>query len=629
MANVTISDLPSLSTMTDSAVIPVDTGIATFQISGANLQNYFGANTGNIGFVGDAIYDLNGIILENADLSHNATAAVILPTNGDGNAIQINNTYGNIVIQSGDNANITGTWTFDNTGSFNLPTGGRLGSYGMGWTGLTTDGLTQGAVSVAVLSSNSGISGQSLSSIDLFSGNPDDTEGAVSISSGGPVNGYYQWQFKETGTIGFPTLITDLHNGGNQSAQTLKFGDPNQQVIITGPTPDVDVNAQRLIIQGQRGNGTGEGGDVYFWAGDADTNGGDIKIYAGDADNVSTGSGGYINLDGGSGFDGGGQISVTGGYSTGGVGGPVYISAGQGANGGVVNINGGGASANAGGYVNIQGGFGQSDGGAVTIAGGGSALGLPGYGNVQITSGVSTWIFDNTGKLTAPGTINALGTITSNGNTNGTAFAVVGNDAASNVALGFFPTGDTPAEMAIRDYSTANSSIYFDTTIGSANVGGLFQFRGSNAYTQYAVISQYGITLPTRPAFRVYGSGNTNISATTVLTGNNWTVDYQQGSALNSTTGIFTAPVAGLYQISMTIRSRSTTEPAMSSATCQNITGVTQNLTYVEFEANPSTGHVGSSTVAQLAQGDQLQLLVNAGNITFDNNDSWSVVFIG
>jgi hypothetical protein len=43
MANVTISDLPSLSTMTDSAVIPVDTGANTYQISGANLKNYFGS----------------------------------------------------------------------------------------------------------------------------------------------------------------------------------------------------------------------------------------------------------------------------------------------------------------------------------------------------------------------------------------------------------------------------------------------------------------------------------------------------------------------------------------------------------------------------------------------------------
>lgn len=212
------------------------------------------------------------------------------------------------------------------------------------------------------------------------------------------------WSFNRDGSTRFPQLTVDLHNGGSQSGQVLQFSE-NQQAIITGPTPAPDTAAQRLIIQGQRGNGLGEGGDVYVWAGDAEFNGGDIKIYAGDADDATAGSGGYINLDGGSGFDGGGQISVTGGYSPGGTGGPVYISAGQGTTGGVVNINGGGASINNGGAVTIQGGFGQNDGGAVTIQGGGSGLGLPGYGNVQVTAGVSTWTFDNSGNLQLPGNV--------------------------------------------------------------------------------------------------------------------------------------------------------------------------------------------------------------------------------
>lgn len=213
----------------------------------------------------------------------------------------------------------------------------------------------------------------------------------------------YNWTFGLNGTTVFPTLTVDLHNGGNQTAQTLQFGDDTQQAIITGPTPAVDTNAQRLIIQGQRGNGTGEGGDVYFWAGDADTNGGDIKIYAGDADNGSVGYGGYINLDAGSGYTYGGQLSLTGGYSQGGGGGPVNISGGQGTDGGIVSIYGGGGATNQGGNINIEGGYGQGNGGQVRITGGGSGLGLPGYGNVTIVSGVNTWTFDNGGNLTVPG----------------------------------------------------------------------------------------------------------------------------------------------------------------------------------------------------------------------------------
>lgn len=79
------------------------------------------ANTGNIGFVGDAIYDLNGIYLENADLSHGATASVILPVNGDANSVQINNTYGNIILQVGSSSTITGSWTLNNSGTVQSP----------------------------------------------------------------------------------------------------------------------------------------------------------------------------------------------------------------------------------------------------------------------------------------------------------------------------------------------------------------------------------------------------------------------------------------------------------------------------------------------------------------------------
>jgi hypothetical protein len=43
MANVKISQLSSLSTMTDIAQIPVVSSGTTYQITGANLQNYFGS----------------------------------------------------------------------------------------------------------------------------------------------------------------------------------------------------------------------------------------------------------------------------------------------------------------------------------------------------------------------------------------------------------------------------------------------------------------------------------------------------------------------------------------------------------------------------------------------------------
>ena len=132
----------------------------------------------------------------------------------------------------------------------------------------------------------------------------------------------------------------DLHNGGVQSAQILKFDDVSKQSVVTGPTPESGDSAQRIIIQGQRASGSGEGGDVYLWGGDSDANGGDIKIYAGDADNVSpnNGNGGYVNIEGGGGVTNGGGVAITGGYSQGGQAGSVNIVAGATSSGVAGNV---------------------------------------------------------------------------------------------------------------------------------------------------------------------------------------------------------------------------------------------------------------------------------------------------
>ena len=146
-----------------------------------------------------------------------------------------------------------------------------------------------------------------------------------------------------TGSLTFPTLSVDIHNGGVQSAQVLKFDDATKQVIITGPTPAAGNSAERIIIQGQRATGNGEGGDVYLWGGDSDINGGDIKIYAGDADGASNGAtGGYVNIDAGNGFTNGGNLTLSAGNANssqaGSYGGNINITAGHAFNGTPGNI---------------------------------------------------------------------------------------------------------------------------------------------------------------------------------------------------------------------------------------------------------------------------------------------------
>jgi hypothetical protein len=89
-------------------------------------------DTGNIGFDGDIIYDLNGINLQNSDLTHGPTAVITIPPNGDTDPIVLTNTYGNIVLQSGDNASVTAAWLFNNDGNLTLPNNSSRINYANG-----------------------------------------------------------------------------------------------------------------------------------------------------------------------------------------------------------------------------------------------------------------------------------------------------------------------------------------------------------------------------------------------------------------------------------------------------------------------------------------------------------------
>jgi hypothetical protein len=147
------------------------------------------------------------------------------------------------------------------------------------------------------------------------------------------------WQFNNDGSTRFPLINADLHNeSAPQLAEVLQFNSLDYQSVITNAAPLINVNAKRIVLQGQRGTGTGAGGDVYLWGGDAQFDGGNIQVYAGDADNEGSGEGGYVNIKAGRGRISGGAVSVDGGVSTLGIGGDVAITGGTGATHGEVTI---------------------------------------------------------------------------------------------------------------------------------------------------------------------------------------------------------------------------------------------------------------------------------------------------
>jgi hypothetical protein len=132
------------------------------------------------------------------------------------------------------------------------------------------------------------------------------------------------------------TVSSIAPNARTSTANTLVIDTDNtNQVAITGPAPNNSYPAApRLVIAGRDGYGTGEGGDIYLWAGTG-YDGGDIKVDAGNGTGDSAG-GGTIKIRAGNntatGASGGYVLIASGSCGSGGNPGYVKITT-QGENG--------------------------------------------------------------------------------------------------------------------------------------------------------------------------------------------------------------------------------------------------------------------------------------------------------
>jgi len=255
----------------------------------------------------------------------------------------------------------------------------------------------------------------------------------------------------------------------------------------------------------------------------------------------------------------------------------------------------------------------------------GTAASSTSTGALQVTGGAGV-----TGNIYAGGLLNVTGNITG-GNLISSA-TIFGNP---DIILGNIANASATKTRMVTDTTFS----YIQTGNGTVGSTGNIVFSPYSSSTQRVVIdtSSGNITTtgnvitPNRPAFRVYGNGNTvNLNNTVNTTGNlninNFAVDYNQGSYLDTSTGVFTAPVAGLYQVNLVARVSSNNNATSQIAVMKN--GSTQQA-FWEVAANSTVGHMGVSSISKLAVGDTLVAKVLLGTINFDSNDSWSVAFIG
>lgn len=207
-------------------VYTADNGI-TYTYDGTKWIGQIGSSSdidiGNWAFRNNTIYNLLGGEVNNGDITHGATAGVVLPSNGDVGAVSsVFNTYGDIQIQVANIANsaTTSIWQFGTDGVLTLPEFGDIkdsnGSSVLGGGNTNTGNVVFDGNQMYVGGTGFLNLENSDDQVEIGSNN----ESSLIISTN---EGAKKWEFDNDGWLSFPGTFPGGAIGYDEDTQTLQL----------------------------------------------------------------------------------------------------------------------------------------------------------------------------------------------------------------------------------------------------------------------------------------------------------------------------------------------------------------------------------------------------------------------